>query len=160
MKSLRDSLPEDFLGRMQKELGREETLRLLWPLIVGSKLGANTALQGIRQNTLRVSVPDQTWKKTLGSLEGMILEAVHRYCGEDVGSAIEFVEAKRNMDVVSRSVTPQPKKGTPPRPLASADLPLDDFPLDAIPDPELREMFGRSAQKYFARQRGEEGSSQ
>ena len=139
MKSLRDSLPEDFLGQMQKELGREETLRLLWPVIVGSKLGGSTEFQGIRQNTLRVAVPDQTWKRTLRSMENMILEAVHRFCGEDVGRAIEFVERPR-------PVAPSPKKKSTPRP-----LPPTPFPLDTIADPELRQMFALSARKYFAR---------
>ena len=139
MKSLRDSLPEDFLGQMQKELGREETLRLLWPVIVGSNLGGSTEFQGIRQNTLRIGVPDQTWKRTLRSMENMILEAVHRFCGEDVGRAIEFVEHPR-------PVAPSPKKKSAPRP-----LPPVDFPLDTIADPELRQMFALSARKYFAR---------
>ena len=148
MKSLRDSLPEDFLGQMQKELGREETLRLLWPVIVGSNLGGSTEFQGIRQNTLRVAVPDQTWKRTLRSMENMILEAVHRFCGEDVGRAIEFVETKRPRDggAVSRPAISSPKKGTTPRP-----LPPTHFPLDTIADPELRQMFALSARKYFAR---------
>lgn len=151
MKSLRDSLPEDFLAQMQKELGREETLRLLWPVIVGSKLGGSAEFQGIRQNTLRVGVPDQTWKRTLRSMENMILEAVHRFCGEDVGRAIEFVETKRPIDVVSRPAIPSPKKRAMPRPLPPAD-----FPLDAIGDPELRQMFDLSARKYFHQSRERE----
>ena len=139
MRSLRDSLPEEFLAQMQKELGREETLRLVWPVIVGSKLGCSTQFLGIRQNTLRVAVPDRTWKNTLRSMENMILEAVHRFCGEDVGRAIEFVESPR-------PVPPSPKKKAVPRP-----LPPSDLPLDAIADPELRQSFDLSARKYFAR---------
>jgi predicted nucleic acid-binding Zn ribbon protein len=139
MNSLRDSLPKDFLGRMQKELGREEMLRLLWPMIVGSKMGGSTQLHGIRQNTLRVGVPDRTWKITLRSMENMILERVHRFCGEDVGRAIEFVESPR-------LVPPSQKKSPAPRP-----LPPSDLPLDAIADPDLRQSFDLSARKYFAR---------
>ncbi|MGH9786607.1 MAG: DciA family protein [Terriglobia bacterium] len=139
MRSLRDSLPEDFLGRMQQELGREEMLRLVWPMIVGSTMGGSTQLLGIRQNTLRVAVPDQTWKKTLRSMENMILEAVHRVCGDEVGRSIEFVESPR-------PVPPLPKEKAAPRPLPPADL-----PLDAIADPQLRQTFDRSARKYFAR---------
>jgi predicted nucleic acid-binding Zn ribbon protein len=139
MNSLRDSLPKDFLGRMQKELGREEMLRLVWPMIVGSKLGGSAQFHGIRRNTLRVGVPDQTWKNTLRSMENMILERVHRFCGEDVGRAIEFVESPR-------PVPPSQKKSPAARPLPPVDL-----PLDAIADPQLRQMFDLSARKYFAR---------
>ena len=144
MNSLRDSLPKDFLGRMQKELGREEMLRLVWPLIVGSKLAGSTQFHGIRQNTLRVAVPDQTWKRTLRSMEKLILDAVHRYCGEEVGRAIEFVESPR-------PVPPSQKKSPAPRP-----LPPSDLSLDAIADPELRRVFDLSARKYFYQSRERE----
>ena len=140
----RDSLPVDLLAQMQQELGREETLRLLWPMIVGSKLGCSTQFQGIRQNTLRVAVPDQTWKKTLRSMEQLILAAVHRYCGEEVGRAIEFVES------AFPAALPLPKR-VPAPPLPPADL-----PLDAIADPDLRQMFDRSARKYFYQSRERE----
>ena len=139
MNSLCDSLPEDFLGRMQKELGREEMLRLVWPMIVGSSLGGSTQLLGIRQNTLRVGVPDQTYQRTLRSMESMILDAVHRICGDEVGRAIEFVE------------TPRPIASPPKKRIAARPLPAADVPLDAIADPELRRMFDLSARKYFAR---------
>lgn len=144
MQSLRDSLPNDFLSQMQSELGREETLRLLWPAIVGSKLGSNTALRSVRQKTLWIAVPDRTWKKTLRSLETMILEAVCRFCGEEIAQAIEWVEEPGKM---SPPHDLPPKRKTTRIPLAPADL-----PLEAIPDPELREMFRLSAQKYFTRQ--------
>ena len=146
MNSLRDLLPNDLLDRMREELGREEMLRLAWPLIVGSELGSSTQLRSIRQNTLLVAVPDRTWKKTLSSMEKMMLEAVHRFCGEEIARTIEFVEEPRM--VTPRANTPQ-KRTVAPRPLAPPDLP-DDCHLEAIADPELREMFRRSAQKYFA----------
>ena len=147
MKSLRDSLPDDFLTQMQKELGREEALRLLWPVIVGSKLGSSTQLRSVRQNTLRVAVPDRNWKKTLRSMEKMILEAVHRFCGEEIAQAVEIVEEPRMAN--PQHHTPLKRKTTR-RPLSPADLP-DDCHLEAITDLELREMFRRSAQKYFSR---------
>ena len=138
MQSLRDSLPEGFLAQMQKELGPEETLRLLWPLVVGANLGASTRLRGIRRNTLRVSVPDQAWKRTLGSMEQIILDAVHRMCGKEVGRAIEFVEDPS-------LANPSPRK----QEFAIQGSPVE-LPLDEIPDPELRRTFRQSAQKYFA----------
>ena len=79
-----------------------------------------------------------------------MLEAVHRFCGEEIARTIEFVEEPRM--AAPRPNTPR-KRAASPRPPAPPDLP-DDLPdeghLEAIADPELREMFRRSAQKYFA----------
>jgi hypothetical protein len=144
MNSLRDSLPRDFLDRMQQELGRWEMLRLVWPMIVGSKLAGSAQFLGIRQNTLRVAVPDRTWKNTLRSMENLILEAVHRFCGDDVARTVEFVESPR-------ALPPAPNKKQAVRP-----LPPSDLPLDAIADPELRQIFDLSARKYFHQSRERE----
>ena len=145
MTSLREALPGGLLARMQQELGQEETLRLLWPMVVGANLGASTRLLSMRQNRLRIGVPDQTWGRTLGSLEQAILEAVHRVCGEEVGRSIELVE-----DPSLASPRPGKEKPTVPLPLAELrDVP--DLPLGGIRDTELRRMFCQSAQKYFAR---------
>jgi len=157
MKSLRDALPEGLLAQMQKELGQEETLRLLWPMVVGAELGANTKLVSIRQNRLRIAVPDQTWKRTLISMQQAVLEAVHRVCGEEVGRAIDLVEeaslsgslAGPRREAVPRKGKDGTGKEKSALPLAAAELP--EFPLDEIRDTELRRMFCESAQKYFAR---------
>ena len=152
MKSLRDALPDGLLAQMQRELGQEETLRLLWPMVVGASLAASSRLLSIRQNRLRISVPDPTWKRTLISLEQAVLEAVHRVCGEEVGRAIEVVEdpnlAGPRMEK-KRKEKDRTEKGKSTLALPAVDLP--DFPLDEIRDTGLRRMFRQSAQKYFAR---------
>jgi hypothetical protein len=147
MKSFREALPEGLLARMQQELGPEETLRLLWPMVAGAKLGANTRLLSIRQNRLRISVPDQTWRRTLSSMEQAVLEAVHRVCGEEVGRAIDVVE-DANLTAPRREKD-RTGNGKFASPLPAVELP--DFPLDEIQDSELRRMFRQSAWKYFAR---------
>ena len=150
MKSLRDALPDGLLSQMQQELGQEETLRLLWPMVVGAKLGANTKLLSIRQNRLRIAVPDQTWRRTLISMEQAVLEAVHRVCGEEVGHAIDLVEDP-NLALQGKGKD-RTRKEKSTLPDAPVDLP--DFQLDDIRDTELRRMFRQSAQKYFARREG------
>ena len=144
MESFRDLLPGEFVKRMQSELGRQETLRILWPVMVGARLGCNTRLKEVRHSTLVVSVPDRTWKKTLSSMEGMILDAVRRFSGEESWQAIEFVEDPL-LAVPRQDIRPQ-------RPDSARSLPPVDLPVEAISDAELREMFLRSARKYFARQ--------
>ena len=152
MKSLRDALPDGLLAQMQQELGQEETLRLLWPMVVGAKLGANTRLLSIRQNRLRISVPDQTWRRTLLSLEQAVLEAVHRVCGEEVGRAIDLVEDPNLADPWrGRAGREKDRTGEEKSALRLPAVDLPDFPLDEISDTELQRMFRQSAQKYFAR---------
>src|SRR3990172_5241453 len=92
MQSLRHCLPREFLKRLEGELGREEALRLLWPAVVGSQLAANTRLKAFRGGVLRIAVPDRTWRGSLASMEKLILEAVHRFFGDDIGQAIELFE--------------------------------------------------------------------
>lgn len=141
MTPFRKALPGDLLAQMQQKLGREETLRLLWPMVVGTELGARTRLVSFRQNRLRIAVPDATWKRTLWSLEHTVLEAVGQVLGEDAGRSIELVE-----DPALSSPRQAKEK---PATIHPANLP--DLPLDGIRDAEIVRMFQQSAQKYFAR---------
>ena len=141
MQPLRESLPGGFLKRIEKELGREASLRLLWPHLVGPKLAGNTELKAIRGATLVVSVPDRGWLGPLGPLDKMILEAVNRLGSGNVYETIEFVEQpqmKRNMPAAPRK-QPRPETGNKP-------LELD---TTMIADEGLRKVFSVSAQKYF-----------
>ena len=131
---------------MEKELGRDEALRLLWPVIVGSKLASNTRFQGIRHHVLLIAVPDWTWKKNLAPFEKMILEAFCRFCGPEAARTVNFIEDPR---LVNARPLPRTERLPPAQGSVSVDL-----PLEAIRDPELRESFARSAQKYLGRQEG------
>ena len=147
MKSFRECLPVDFLRRMERELGREESLRLLWPVVVGQPLAGNTQLKSVRGGMLIVSVPDRTWRGSLGSMEKMILAAVNRFWGEEVCRSIEFREDPR-LPVPLQE--PRPGRPRTPRELLPADLPA----AKAITDDELRERILESIRKYFSWQEG------
>jgi hypothetical protein len=150
MKSLRDSLPDGFLSQMEKHLGREEMLRLLWPLVVGPSLGASTRLVGIRGSRLRIAVPDQTWKRELSALERTVIDAIHRACGGEFVRYIDLVEdltlaaRQPTIDTARRRLPPAIPRLNSPAPLA----------VDDIADEGLRLAFQQSAQKYFAWQAG------
>jgi hypothetical protein len=149
MKSIRESLPAEFLAQMQKELGREETLRLLWPLVVGPNLAASTRLVSIRGSRVRIAVPDRTWKRELAGLEKTILDTLHRACGEEFGRAIDLVEdaGLAGCGAASEKAAASVTAAEVPR------LALH-LPLEGIADGELRRIFGQSAAKYFARSEG------
>jgi hypothetical protein len=157
MKSFREALPDGLLAQMQQELGQEETLRLLWPMVVGAELAANTRLLSIRQNRLRIAVPDQTWRRTLSAMERAILDAVHRVCGEEVGRAVDLVEdahltgpsGGNGGRAKNAKGSDRAEAGKSAVALRAEDLP--NLPLQEIHDTELQQMFRQSAQKYFTR---------
>jgi len=148
MQAVRQLLPQGLWKVMEKELGREEALRLLWPAVVGRPLAAQTRLQRIvndgRGGTLVVSVADGEWRRPIASLGKMILDAVHSFWGRPVAERIEFV--------VGPPLLPPSPAGLKPaaRPVWSA--PAAALPAIADNAESLEEVFARSARKYFARQ--------
>ena len=151
MKSFRESLPANFLKNIEREIGREESLRLLWPVVVGRQLADNTRLKGVRGGRLILAVPDRSWRASLESLENMILDAVNSFWGEPVCNSIEFFEDPRMAPPppqAHRRMRPQPARLPPP-----VDLPA----AETIADDSLRKLILQSASKYFARQKGIQG---
>jgi hypothetical protein len=80
---------------MEKDLGREEALRLLWPAVVGRPLSAQTRLDRIVNDgcggTMLVSVSDGEWRGPIASLGQMILDRVNAFWGRVLAERIEFV---------------------------------------------------------------------
>jgi len=142
MQRLRESLAAGIVERIEKELGREAMLRLLWPYLVGPQLAANTELQAVRGDTLVVGAPDRGWLQTLGSLNQPILEAVNRL-GRGMYRSIEWVE-RPHMPAPQPSVRTASRQ---PQSAAAENVPID---TSVIADEGLREVFANSARKYFA----------
>jgi hypothetical protein len=140
MQRLRESISPELIKRFEKELGRETTLRLIWPGIVGSHLAENARLNALRGTKLVVSVPDRTWSASVRSFETLILEAVNRLAGANSFDAVEII--------IDRA-------GFPPHPVP-AESKLEDgdtAQIDAgkISNEALRTVFLNSASKYLAR---------
>lgn len=134
------------MKRIEKELGREATLRLLWPYLVGSQLAANTELKAIRGAMLVVGVPDRGWLNSLQSLKEMILQAVNRV-GSGTYDAIELIEQPHvaALPQMTRPMSPATRRARTASSYAS-------FDASAIADEQLRKMFAESAGKYLAMQ--------
>ena len=91
MQSLREFLPAGFCEQMEKELGREEALKLLWPAMVGSALAAQAKPLSIKGDTLVIGVPEKGWINSVASFEHQILAASTRFWGKPLAARIEFV---------------------------------------------------------------------
>jgi len=154
MERLRDSLTAGFLKKIENELGREATLRLLWPHIVGSPLAANTQLKSIRGSTLIVAVPDRSWQTTLRSLDSMILDAVNRWVGEGTYDVIEFPEQPRMARQRNRNRERSMNKKPEPGNRQAGEFCASAVKLETgmIADESLRKSFLESAKKYFGTQ--------
>ena len=145
MQQLRELLPQNLWQTMNRKLGQEEMLRLLWPALVGPRLAAQTYLKQLRGKTLVVAIPHREWRAPLESLEPAILESLHRFLGQSSATSVELVvdeslEPRESPARVSSLRAPQPL----------GEVLLEGIP-DAIADASLRQAFLRSAQKYFDR---------
>ena len=121
-----------------------ELLRAAWPLAVGPELARRTELLAIEGRTLRVRVPDAHWRKILHRMQGQILSRLRAVAGRATPSALGMSEGS--------VATPPPE----PPPAARQPIPVPAAVADAaaaIPDPELREAFLRSAALYLGRNR-------
>jgi hypothetical protein len=143
MQQVRDLLPHDLWKTMERKLGREEALRLLWPAIVGLKLAAQIQLRQLRGRTLVVSIPDAELRKPLQTMEGMILESVNRFSPQLAATGIEYV-VERGPQALP-AVAGAAKTANLPTPKRNG------VPSQGIEETSLRDMFDRSRQKYFAR---------
>jgi hypothetical protein len=160
MESLRESLAADFLKRIEKELGRENTLRLLWAHVVGPRLAGNTQLKAIHGSTLIVSVPDRSWLNSLVPLEKLILDAVNRLGGERNYDCIEFLEEPRMLPTRKAnraeagnraSRDPSGRGEEEPRKAQEYGSTPVEIRTETIADENLRRLFLESARKYFSK---------
>jgi predicted nucleic acid-binding Zn ribbon protein len=99
MQSLREFLPSGFCDQMEKELGREQAFKLLWPAMVGSALAAQAKFVALRGNTLVVSVPERGWITSLATFERQILQAAMRFWGKPMAEKIEFISAENHQSL-------------------------------------------------------------
>ena len=65
---------------------------LAWALACGSVVAARTRAVEFSKGTLRVEVPDKSWRAELQALAPQYLAVINRYVAEDV-NRVEFVVA-------------------------------------------------------------------
>lgn len=109
-------------------------LRAVWPHAVGPDMARRCEPIAIESNVLRVRVPDLAWRKAAMKNAGTILGRLHGLAGALAPRRLAFFE---------QSGAPEPPQ-PPPAPLPPAPEAVARA-AEAIPDPELRERFLRSA---------------
>jgi len=120
-------------------------LQAAWPLAVGPELARRTEVVGVESGTLRVRVPDASWRKVLHRMQPQIRSRLREVAGELVPGRMAFLEGP----VAAPATTPVDA------PRGSAPLAADVAAEAArIEDDEIRSRFVLSAARYLSRSKG------
>jgi len=121
-------------------------LQAAWPLAVGAELARRTEVVGIENHTLRVRVPDVSWRKALHRVQPQILARLREIAGDQL--------TPRRMGFLEGGMASIDTQPPPPAPLEPT-LPAALEPYAAaIPDAEIRARFAAAAARYLARSKG------
>lgn len=125
---------------------RARTLALLqatWPYAVGPELARRTEVLALEGDTLRVGVPDASWRKGLLKMRGPILGRLARLTGDLAPRRMSFSEGTR-----PRPLEPEKTRASPPQAPLS---PAVTLAASRITDPEARRRFLDSVARYLSR---------
>ena len=117
-------------------------LRAAWPAAVGPELARRTEVLVLEGDTLRVRVPDATWRRGLIRMRGDILARLRSTAGELAPRRLAFAEGPLSRPPAPPPPPPEPEAPPPPS-LALAAA--------SVPDPELRRAFLATAARYLNR---------
>jgi hypothetical protein len=129
---------------------RLELVRAAWPRAVGADLARRTEVLALEGRTLRVRVPDASWRKVLHRMRGQILGRLADVAGAAAPDRLGFQEetlAARALSASSFAPAPSRRDAMPSPPEALVRE------AEAIADPELRRAFLDAAARYLARGR-------
>jgi hypothetical protein len=122
-------------------------LRAAWPAAVGPELARRTEVLGLEGRTLRVRVPDASWRKVLHRMSRDILSRLYQMIGGLAPKALGLQEGQ----VVG---APSPKPAEPPLLEPAEATAAIRSAAEVIPDAELRARFEASAALYLQRHGG------
>jgi hypothetical protein len=140
-------------------------LQAAWPLAVGPELARRTAVIGIEGGTLRVRVPDASWRKVLHRIQPQILGRLRDVAGDLAPRRMGFLEGGLRDSATGSQGDAQrrPDDGgfqggsrTPTSRGVSAPPGMEDIQAQAaaIADAEIRSRFLGAAARYLARAKG------
>jgi hypothetical protein len=128
------------------EPARLALLKSAWPHAVGSELARRTEVLALEGRTLRVRVPDASWRKVLHRMQPQIVARLRDIAGDLGPSRLGFSEGQ----LAAPAEEPRAAMtGRAPAPVAAAVAAA----AEAITDAELREAFMTAAVRYLSRSR-------
>jgi Dna[CI] antecedent DciA-like protein len=124
-------------------------LQAAWPLAVGPELARRTEVLGMEGGTLRVRVPDMSWRKVLHRIQPQILGRLRDLAGELAPRRMGFVDGG-----IATTASPDSAVTTAPPPDPAPSISSLHHLSAIIPDPEIRARFAATAARYLARSKG------
>jgi hypothetical protein len=131
----------------QRPVATLALLRAAWPLAVGRELALRTEVLALEGRALRVRVPDARWRKALHRMQREILTRLRAVAGDLAPTRLGFSEGAVH-DAFAGETRRAPQAiepGPAPDEVASEAA--------AIPDPEIRARFLRTAALYLERRK-------
>jgi hypothetical protein len=119
-------------------------LRAAWPAAVGAELARRTEVITLESGTLRVRVPDATWRRGLLKMRGDILGRLRSVAGDLAPVRLGFVEG----EVVATPADAPPRGEAGPAASPTASLVAA---AAGIEDEEVRQRFLTVAARYLRR---------
>lgn len=117
-------------------------VQAIWPQAVGPDVGRRTRVEGLAGQTLRVRVPDATWRRTLHRMQPQVLARLRQLLGDAAPRRLGFSEGGLEASEPT------------PAPALPETLPALPDALSAaaarIGDVEIRALFERSAARALA----------
>jgi hypothetical protein len=120
-------------------------LQAAWPLAVGPELARRTEVVGVERGTLRVRVPDASWRKVLHRMQPQILARLREVAGELAPFRMGFLEG-----AVAAPAPPGPGPTDDRKPLPASV----ETAAARIEDEEIRSRFMQAAARYLSRSKG------
>jgi Dna[CI] antecedent DciA-like protein len=145
MKSLLALLPRVLRGVGDSSEAKEQAVFAAWEAAVGAPVRRVTSPVKLERKTLIVAVLDSTWRSQLRRLSGQALFKLNSLLGAPTVTAIDFVVNRR---IVLRNQPPAQEITFTAPEEQSAPLRAK---ADAIPNPDVRDIFLRAAGKCLER---------
>jgi hypothetical protein len=86
------SVIPEILAELLRTAPKAEVARLVWPVVCGARVAAQTVPRELHDGVLRVQVPDRTWCAEMSGLEAQYRREFARLLGPKAVRQIVFVE--------------------------------------------------------------------
>jgi hypothetical protein len=127
-----------------------------WPLAVGPELARRTEVLGLEGGTLRVRVPDASWRKVLHRIQPQILGKLRELAGELAPKRMGFVDGgmannSNDNDSNNDNVNNNNNNTDSNERVNVQQIQRLQHLASSISDPEMRARFAATAAGYLAR---------
>jgi len=149
MERLDHILPRLLRKQPDRQFPVEDLVRANWSNLMGEHIAARTRVCRLLKDRLVVDVADANWQRQLARMQAQLVDRINQFLGRAAIVGLDLrVDAAiaRSAGAGRAPVDGPPRKG--PGQAAAIEQDLAQA-AEAIPDPELRELFLRTSRKML-----------